>query len=192
MAIIVTGTPGVGKTTVARMLAKKLGMDYINLADLVLSKKLYTRYDEELKSYVVDVERCKSYLARVLSCNEILDTHVLDAVPPEKVRCVVVLRLNPLELRERLQLRGYTGRKLRDNIESEVLGLILSDAIDIYGEELVCEVDTSGKRAEEVVELLLKIVTAERDSENCKLGFVDWLKDYYWILEEEENFWNRP
>ncbi|MEM0223835.1 MAG: AAA family ATPase, partial [Thermofilum sp.] len=92
MAIVVTGTPGVGKTTVAQELAKRLGLIYINLAELVISKKLYLYFDDSLKSYVVDVIKCRSYLSEVLSCREVLDTHVLDAIPPEKTRIVIVLR----------------------------------------------------------------------------------------------------
>ncbi|MEM0088096.1 MAG: adenylate kinase family protein [Thermofilum sp.] len=188
MAIVVTGTPGVGKTTVAQELAKRLGLIYINLAELVISKKLYLYFDDSLKSYVVDVIKCRSYLSEVLSCREVLDTHVLDAIPPEKTRIVIVLRLNPLELKKRLQLRGYSGRKLSENVESEVLGVVLSDAVSIFGENSVCEVDASGKSVEEIVSLLLDVVAAGKPSEKCRAGLVDWLKDYYWLLRREEQF----
>ncbi|MEM0376531.1 MAG: hypothetical protein QXI90_01960, partial [Thermofilum sp.] len=115
-------------------------------------------------------------------------THVLDAIPPEKTRIVIVLRLNPLELKKRLQLRGYSGRKLSENVESEVLGVVLSDAVSIFGENSVCEVDASGKSVEEIVSLLLDVVAAGKPSEKCRAGSVDWLKDYYWLLRREEQF----
>lgn len=185
MAIVITGTPGVGKTTVARELANRLGLNYINLADLVVSKKLYLYYDDSLKSYVVDVIKCRQYLTKMLGCREILDTHVLDAVPREKARLVIVLRLNPLELKKRLQLRGYAGRKLSENVEAEVLGVVLSDALSIFGENCVCEVDASGKDVEEVVKILSDVIEAGNSSEKCKVGVVDWLKDYYWLLEKK-------
>uniref|UniRef100_A0A7C4H6C2 Adenylate kinase n=1 Tax=Thermofilum pendens TaxID=2269 RepID=A0A7C4H6C2_THEPE len=83
-------------------------------------------------------------------------------------------------------MRGYSGRKLSENVESEVLGVVLSDAVSIFGENSVCEVDASGKSVEEILSLLLEIVTAEKRSERCRVGLVDWLKDYYWLLGREE------
>lgn len=190
MAIIISGTPGVGKTTIARELAGRIGAEYLNLADIVVSRKLYSYYDSRLKSYVVDVEKCKEYLLRVLSCNEILDTHVLDCIPPEKARLVIVLRLNPLVLKERLLQRGYTGIKLRENVEAEVLGATLSDAVGIFGEDTVCEIDTTGRNVEDVLGIILRVIKTGNITGNCKVGLVDWLNDYYWIFEKNDDFWS--
>ena len=190
MAIVVTGTPGVGKTTVAKRLAEKLGASYLNLAELVISEKLYTGYDSEYESYIVDTARCREYLDRLLSCREVLDTHVIEAVPAQRVKLVVVLRLDPLQLKERLRQRGYRGAKLRENVEAEVLGLLSAEAVALFGEDRVCEVDVSGRGVEETVELLL---TLKRDGSllrRFKAGTVDWLEKYYWVLEMEDSFWS--
>lgn len=45
-AIVISGTPGVGKTLVATRLASRLGLSYINLSDLVVRESLYIDVDE--------------------------------------------------------------------------------------------------------------------------------------------------
>ncbi len=192
MAIVVAGTPGVGKTTVARRLAESLGAKYLNLAEVVVAEGLYIGYDADYASYVVDIERCRSYLDRVLSCREVVDTHVVEALPPRRVRLAVVLRLDPLRLKERLWKRGYKGRKLRENVEAEVLGLVSAEAAELFGRNRVCEVDVSSRSVEEVVELLLRLEKAGKVPKDYEVGSVDWLEKYHWILEAEDNFWLQP
>ena len=45
--IALTGTPGTGKSSIAKKLAKKLGYELIDLNDVIKKKKLYEKYDKE-------------------------------------------------------------------------------------------------------------------------------------------------
>ncbi len=183
MAILITGTPGVGKTTVARLLAERTGKRYIDLAEVVKNKGLYTAYDPETDSYIVDLNRARSYMEQLLSCEEILDTHLVEAVPPGKVLIAIVLRLDPLVLRERLSRRGYPVRKIRENVESEILDAVLISAIENLGEDKVFEVDTTGKTIAEIVEIITQILN--KNGKAYKPGQVDWLEKYYFLVEKE-------
>ena len=57
--IIITGTPGTGKTTHAQMLVEEspVPLTHINVGDLVKEKELYEDYDEEWQSYTVDEDK---------------------------------------------------------------------------------------------------------------------------------------
>lgn len=182
MALLVTGTPGVGKTSVAQRLAQRAGWVHLDLAELVIKQRLYMGFDEERKAYVVDTRRCMEYLEQVLTCREVLDTHVVEAVPPSKVSHVFVLRLNPLQLRERLRARGYPESKIQDNIEAEILGVVLADAVRHFGVERVYELNTTNLSIDEVVHIILSSLSDSELLKKMKPGAVDWLSDYYNLL----------
>ena len=57
--IVITGTPGTGKTTHAQMLAEDspVPLKHINVGDLIKEKGLYEEYDEEWQSYTVDEDK---------------------------------------------------------------------------------------------------------------------------------------
>ncbi|QOJ78083.1 adenylate kinase family protein [Infirmifilum lucidum] len=183
MAILITGTPGVGKTTIARLLAERTGKKYIDFAEVVKNERLYAAYDPETNSYVVNLDRARSYMEQLLSCEEILDTHLVEALPPDKVSVAIVLRLDPLVLRERLNKRGYPSRKIRENIESEILDAVLISAIENLGEEKVFEVDTTGKTIAEIIEIITQILN--KNGKLYKPGRVDWLEKYYFLIGKE-------
>lgn len=182
MCILITGTPGTGKTTIARRVAQSLGKDYLDLADLVKKHRLYIRYDEETDSFIVDLNRTQKHLDALLTCNEIIDTHLVEAVPPEKISKAIVLRLDPMILFERLKAREYSERKIKENVEAEILDYVLISALNRFGENKVFEVDTTGKNIGEVVEIITRIIL--KNGKIFRPGSVNWLEKYYFLIEK--------
>lgn len=180
--ILVTGTPGVGKTVVSGLLAKRLKAFYVDLGELVKRQKLAESFDEERKSLIVDTSKVARHIKKMIEKREghiVIDGHyAVDVVPPKYISFVFVLRKRPEELKKILEERGFQGRKLWENLAAEILDVCLHDAIKVCGEEKVCEVDVSGKGAEDVVE---EIVSVLKDKRKCRLGIVDWLGE----LEKE-------
>lgn len=175
--ILVTGTPCVGKTSVARLLASKLDALYVNLTDLALREDLVVGKDEERGSVIVDEDLVRSKIREIGgNCGKsdiIVDGHyAVDVVPEELTTHVLVLRRDPVELRKFMEHCGFSGRKLWENLASEVLDVCLCDALSVYGEEKVCELDVSGKSVEEIVSEVLEILD---DFVKCRVGTVDWL-----------------
>jgi len=174
MLVLIAGTPGVGKTTVAREVAKRLGVTCVNVAELAVNEGLVAGYDSERGAYVIDEEAVRAKLRELaLRGKAVVDTHVVSAVPPELVEVAVVLRLDPRELERRLKARGYPPSKVLENVQAEILDACLIEAVEAFGEERTFEVDASGKSVDEVVEEVLKIVKERRGGEP---GSVNWLE----------------
>jgi adenylate kinase len=55
--ICVTGTPGTGKTTLAKKLSGKLGFYYFDVNKFIVKNKLYEKYDRKRKTRIVDVNK---------------------------------------------------------------------------------------------------------------------------------------
>ena len=175
-AILVTGTPGVGKTTVSHKLASKLDALYIGITELVKKQKLITSVDEERKTLIADTEKVSKQLQEILAKAEgsiIIEGHyAVDVVPKKDVNTVFVLRRDPRELKGALEKRGYEEKKLWENLAAEILDVCLWDALSACGSDKVCEIDVSGKTVETVVEEMMLVLEKRKD---CRQGIVDWL-----------------
>jgi adenylate kinase len=70
---------------------------------------------------------------------KIVDYHGADFFPERWFDIVFVLRTNNTILYDRLVSRGYTGKKLEENIDCEIFQTILEEAKESYNEEIVYE-----------------------------------------------------
>lgn len=55
--IIVTGTPGVGKTTHCEMLAERTGLRHVAINQIVKDKECHEGWDEEFGCWIVDEDK---------------------------------------------------------------------------------------------------------------------------------------
>ncbi|MEM2104055.1 MAG: adenylate kinase family protein [Candidatus Bathyarchaeia archaeon] len=177
LVVLVSGTPCVGKTSVARLLAFKLDAVYVNLTDFAVKENLVLGMDERRSSVVVDERRMKKVLGRFIKdCGEqnvVVDGHYSVYVVPERfVSHVFVLRRNPVELRSFMEKAGFSGNKLWENLASEILDVCLVDALKVFGSGKVCEIDVSGRSVESIVDEVLEVLNGFR---KCGVGVVDWL-----------------
>ena len=172
-----TGTPCVGKTSVARLLASKLDALYVNLTELAMHENLISGKDKERDSIIVDEIRMQRKIREIVGhCDRkdvVIDGHYAVSVVPKKlVTYVFVLRRDPVELRKFMEQCGFSGRKLWENLASEILDVCLVDALNVHGKEKVCELDATGKSEEEVVSEILDVLDGHK---KCRVGVVDWL-----------------
>jgi adenylate kinase len=55
--IVITGTPGVGKTTHAEVLADRSGLKHVSVNQIVKDKETHEGWDDEFKSWIVDEDK---------------------------------------------------------------------------------------------------------------------------------------
>jgi adenylate kinase len=57
--IVITGTPGTGKTTHAQLLVQHspVPLQHVNVSELVKEKMLHDGFDEEWQTYIVDEDK---------------------------------------------------------------------------------------------------------------------------------------
>ena len=174
--IIITGTPCVGKTSVSKKLAVKLDALHVNLAELVKREKLYCGIDKERNSIIADLDKVSQRIKEVIQeakGDVIIDGHyAVHVVNPKTVDFVFVLRKDPRRLKALMEGRGYSGKKLWENLEAEILDVCLMEAIDVCGKGKVCEIDTTDMSIDEAVDEVLKVINGEK---KCGVGIVDWL-----------------
>lgn len=70
---------------------------------------------------------------------KIVDYHGAELFPERWFDIVFVLRTDNTILYDRLKARGYSGKKLEDNIDCEIFQTILEEAKSSYKEEIVHE-----------------------------------------------------
>ena len=178
--IIITGTPGVGKTRLARTLANQMDSLFLDIGSFVKEEKLYSRFDRKDRSYVMDEVRVKRGLARFFANNApesiIVEAHTLGPYMPKRpgMRAIVV-RLDPLLLARRLKARRWPQRKVWENVEAEFIDLSLYESTRLLGRNRVCQVDSTHMRIDELVreaQRLLAKQTWKIDDEP------DWLSKY--------------
>ncbi len=157
MLIAVSGTPGTGKTTVAKWLARKLGLQYVSLNDYARKHGMVVGRDEKRKADEVDVDR----LRKVKFEDAVLEGHFSHELLAD---VKIVLRLHPSKLEERLEEKGWGAEKIRENCEAEAMGIIAEEAgPEAY--EVVSD--------ENVLSNALKAVAGKL--ERRRYDFSDWL-----------------
>jgi adenylate kinase len=175
--ILITGTPCVGKTTVAHQLSKELNALYVNLTELAEKENLTIGKDEKRKTVIINEDKMRKKLREIIAKTEknnvIIDGHYTAAVVPKShVTHIFVLRRNPVELREFMEKCGFQGLKLWENLASEILDVCLIEALRMHEKEKLCELDVTGRTVESVVTEILAVLDSRK---KCHVGCVDWL-----------------
>lgn len=140
MKLIVTGTPGTGKTTIAGMLAKKLKIKLVNELAFAEKKGLGS-IDRKTGERIIPLKKLEKALAIELKANEslIIEGHLLCELKLP-VDLVLVLRCNTAKLEERLAgKRKYPDEKILDNAFCEAINYCLCKAKSRYKPEKIIE-----------------------------------------------------
>jgi adenylate kinase len=175
--ILITGTPSVGKTTIAKLLTTKLDALYINLTEFTIKQSLILGEDKRRKTKIIDEEKTRIKITENIGATEktniIVDGHYAAAVVPKPyVTRVFVLRRNPVELRRFMEKRGFSEAKLWENLASEILDVCLVEALSEQDKEKVCELDVTGRTPENVAREVIVILEKRK---KCSATGVDWL-----------------
>ena len=175
MIILITGTPGVGKTTVSKMLKGKLDSYLISINELVDEKHLYTGIDEKKGYKLVEMDalfsELENKLKKISKVNYIIvEGHLSHFY--ENADVVIVLRANPDVLRGRIKVKDWRDAKINENVEAEVIGVCSYETYKIHGRK-ANEIDTSNISPQEVSDMIIDVINGVK---NFPVGSVDFLE----------------
>ncbi|KAF2142907.1 uncharacterized protein K452DRAFT_317800 [Aplosporella prunicola CBS 121167] len=172
--IIITGTPGVGKTSHAELLAQNTGLKHMSINQVAKEHDCYDGFDEELNTAIVDEDKLLDAIEdSVKQGGYIIDWHACDLFPKSWIDLVVVVRCDSTLLYDRLQARGYGAKKLEENMDAEIMEVLLEEAREAYDAEIVVELRSD--KAEDV----------EGNVERIEMWIKNWKNDHQDMVEED-------
>lgn len=167
--ILVTGTPGVGKTATASLIAEAVGLKHINVGELIKQHKCYDGHDDELDTNILDEDKLLDLMENMLQeCADenvgiVADYHSCELFPERWFDLILVLRAKTDVLYDRLTERGYNDKKRSENMECEIMQVCLQEAKESYDTEIVHEVQSN------------TVEDMDSNVERCKLWVEQWI-----------------
>ncbi len=154
MKLAITGSPGVGKTSVGKALAKHYSLKFWNEKDFGLKKGI-GEWDDEENELVVDERDLEKTLNKEISREKgiLVEGHLI-CETKLKVDYLILLRCDPELLELRLEKRGYKAEKVQDNVFCEGIDYCKKHAERNYPKGKIIEVN-SGKTLKETMGLII-------------------------------------
>ena len=138
--ICVSGTPGTGKSTIAKKLSKLKNYRYVDVNKIIDSENLKEGYDREKRCFIIDVKKLNNVLVKLikglnkskLEKGIIIDSHLSHYLSPKYVDlCIITKCSNLKKLEARLKKRNYIKSKIRENLDSEIFDICLNEASEL-------------------------------------------------------------
>ncbi len=171
--ILVTGTPGTGKSTLAKELAKKLNYELIDIGKIESAE--FIEGKEENEKIINVTKMCKFIKEREKESENglVVDSHLSHYCNNKDVLVCFVLRCEPSELGKRLSERGYNKTKIKENLEAEAMDLILQEALQ--NKQPVHEIDTTRQSDDKTLKEALEVIAGKRKKEYGKVDYTGYL-----------------
>jgi len=184
--IIITGTPGTGKTSLSDLVCKELGCKLFKTNKFIIDNEFFDEWDEERDTPIINHEKIKEFFLNFIkelpeNARIIVEGHYFDFIPKKLVNKIIILRSYPSVLKERLENRGYNQSKINENVQAEILGNIMGLILEIYDQIPLFQLDTSHIDIEESKNLILNFLQDKISSTKVS-DYIDWLP----ILEEKK------
>lgn len=143
--IIVSGTPGTGKTTFAKKYAKENNLKYIDVKKIIEKNDLSDKFDEKRDTLVIDVDKLNIFLIKIIKTHKdiVIDSHLSHYLPKKYVNKCYITKCNLIELKKRLKTRNYSTEKIRENMDAEIFDICRIEALEAgHNVETICTDNT--------------------------------------------------
>ena len=172
MALVITGSPGVGKHMIASMVARDNDLYVVDINDVAkktglvgeggvadtdgLAREMMEETDEDNDNALI-----VGHLA----------PYVLD-LQANRIEAVAVLRRSPYDLEGVYERRGYPRAKSLENLGAEILGIIAHDAAEKFGGAYTFQINNTTRTPEQAAAAVGEVFGHRAESEP-----VDWLAE---------------
>ena len=134
--IIVTGTPGTGKTILSKNLAKGLNFYYLDVYGFISKNKLAEGYDKKRKTKIIDIKKLSGKLLnKIKNTHKIrkyhgimIDSHLSHYLPAKYADFCIVTKCSIKELNKRLKRKKFHKYKIQENLQAEIFDVCLNEA----------------------------------------------------------------
>jgi adenylate kinase len=168
MSYVITGNPGVGKHTITKEISKLVHLQIIDINKIAQEFGLFEKSEE---TNDVDVVRLGEMIREKISHPVLFVGHLAPYVlSSNKIKKAIVLRKNPYDLISIYNKRGYSKKKIKENLGSEALGVIFHDAITQFGTEKTLQIDVTLQSIQETTKKVMDAIKGKIKTEE-----VDWL-----------------
>ncbi len=175
--IFISGTPCVGKTTIASELSKRLGANLVKINELAINNNLVLGIDNKKGYKIIDIDKLDVVLGKII---DKLDSDKLLIVEGHLSHLcsgadkIIILRVHPTILEKKLASRDYSESKIRENLEAEALDVCGVEAYETYDED-VCEINVSNLAIDEIINHVVDVIFDKKDFPFGEIDFLDWL-----------------
>ncbi|HKJ96601.1 MAG TPA: adenylate kinase family protein [Thermoplasmataceae archaeon] len=144
-----TGVPGTGKTTVSGILAV-MGYSVCDAAEIAASSGC-------LKGGEVDIG-CLRSKGHFSECDAVQShfSHLLDCT------IAVILETEASVLEQRMVRRGYSGDKIRENIDAQLSGTLYYEALEHLPSGRIHVIDTTDTKPDSVADQISRLIESDR------------------------------
>ncbi len=145
ITIAITGTPGTGKTTLCEALSGSFSV--LSLQELAEEYGCLDVVDSSDDSAPLDIHLLAEKWQDEGDGVTFIDGHLSHLL---EVDAIVVLRCNPVQLKQRLASRAYSESKIAANVEWELLSGTWSELLEFEIEAPILELDSTSLTIEEM------------------------------------------
>ncbi len=184
--IIISGTPGTGKSSVAKKIGELTEAKIISLNELAISGNFKVKYDTKRDTQVINTEKFLPYIVNLIEDFKkdnpdyiIIEGHFSDILPEKYIDYAIILRCDPDILNVRLKKRNYSHAKIIENLQSEILGSCANYFIEKKLNVPIFEINTTELSIESIAEIILDSIVGDRNAEKYMIGKIDWLEKIF-------------
>jgi adenylate kinase len=177
MIIALTGTPGTGKTSVARELHLITSCHLIALTELLEDKKISARFDRKRATWIVGAKNLRAAVRReiVKGKTNLVDGHLSYLL---KSDLVVVLRCRPDVLKKRLLKKKWPAAKIAENVHAEIIDVVTIETLQAHKKNRIIEIDTTRRTPKSTALLINNILNNHHLQNRYRAGHIDWTARY--------------